>query len=315
MENELLMPQVRLSRKEVSGLAARVLGTALMPWGAIGGAAQAIEFAELAGGERLRRLAGQMDEFDATMWRTPEIVIERDTYALCDAAGGSALFHAAALADWLDAWLGEQDSVAVGLRNVVHADDLHAISCWLARRGHAALVLTVAAQDDVMEDAGRAVLSAASAGHDKDWTHARWTRVDTMPGELLSFASRLTCDMPVVGAWQALPQICARWMSGDRQVETGQLLDAPRNATPDAMQDALPKTGASAVIVAMKSPVFMDLTGRPPARCLDAEHFNALQVKAAAHGWPLPRAQWEQLMRFADRSLIHTSERSREGAG
>lgn len=303
MENELSMPLVHLSGKEIPGIAARVFGTALMPWGATGGAAQAIEFAELAGMGRLRALAGQLDSFDTAMWRAPEIVVERDVYALCDACGGSALFYAAALADWLDAWVGQQGDVIVGIRNVAHVDDLHAVSYWLARRGHAALVLTSAARDEVMGGTGSAVLSAATSRHDTDWIHATWTCTEAMPSALLSFASTLAYEIPSDRAWQALREISASWLDDDRHVETGGHFNAQRDC------------GASAIVVAMKSPVSMDFARRSPAGSLDADRFAALQAKAAADSWPIPRTKWEQLMRFADRSLIHTSERSREGAG
>lgn len=39
------------------------------------------------------------------------------------------------------------------------------------------------------------------------------------------------------------------------------------------------------------------------------------KASVVERGWPIDRALWESLMRFADRSLIKTSERSRLGAG
>jgi hypothetical protein len=302
LANELQAAQVRLSSKEVPGLGVRVLGTALMPWGASAGAAEAIEFGELSGAGRYRALAAQLEDFDTSMWRAPAFIVERETYALCDAHGGSALFFGAALADWLDAWLEQTETVAVGLRNVRHIHDLHVLPYWLARRGRAALVLS---ETDAQETPG--VLSSAARGDgDAGWYYAAWQGLSAVPVTPLNVLSALAGEVPAAPMWHALQQAGAQWLGGG---ELAAEIDGAMYSRADRPD------GANVVVVATRRGACSDFAVGKPARSLDAARFAGLRVQAMREGWPMPREQWERLMRFADRSLIRTSERSREGAG
>ncbi|MBN3851579.1 hypothetical protein G3N58_32940 [Paraburkholderia sp. Ac-20342] len=296
MENELLSASVRLSGKEVPGLAVRVLGTALMPWGASAGAAEAVEFGELAGWRRLSRLARELDAFDASMWRAPDIVAEHEDHALCEANGGSALFFGAALADWLGAWAGQSGRVVVALRNVAHAADLHAIPYWLARRGYAGCVATglgVAAGAGQRDGSG-IVFSVASAEGD-GWQYRAAHDPMAVPGAACSLLSALKHGAPPRTAFDALLQT-----GGHSQAD---------------VRDFAWLEGNDAVVVAAPARSLSGFIGDACAYAIDSQHLSALKARAMAEGWPIPRDEWERLMRFADRSLIRTSERSREGAG
>jgi hypothetical protein len=60
--------EVRLSGKEVLGLAARVLTAAFPPSGATGGAAEAVEFLELSGANGLALLDTEKEALTAAAW-------------------------------------------------------------------------------------------------------------------------------------------------------------------------------------------------------------------------------------------------------
>ncbi|MBN3849311.1 hypothetical protein G3N58_21145 [Paraburkholderia sp. Ac-20342] len=295
MENELLSAPVRLSGKEVPGLAARVLGTALMPWGASGGAAEAIEFGEFTSGGRLSALAGQLYSFDAAMWRAPEIVAEYDDCAVGDARGGSALFFGAALADWLCAWSSQRGRVAVALRNVAHPGDLHAVPYWLARHGYAGVVVAGLPAGETAGGVLHATVFSAASAEGTGWRYAASHEPGAVPAAARSFLAALQHGTPSQATFRALLQ-------GDDVL----LADEP---------DVTWLGEADAVIVASPPQPLAVLAGDACAYTIDSTRFDALKARVRADGWTIPRAEWEQLMRFADRSLIRTSERSREGAG
>jgi hypothetical protein len=294
LENDRLMDPVHLSSKEVPGLAARVLGTALMPWGASASASEAIEFGELVGWQRLDALAAQLDDFSTSMWRAPEIVAEHDDHALCDAHDGSALFFGAALADWLGAWSAQRGPVAVALRNVVHVADLHVIPYWLARQGYAGFVATGRADGEGRGEGSGVVFSAASAGR-VGWKY--WAMQDSMArtDAAQTLMRELERSMPSRAALKAF------------------LLNGRASCDEDRGFTWLDQNHA--VVVAQPVQTLAGLVDDAGMYTLDATRLSALKAQAMAEGWPIPRDQWEQLMRFADRSLIRSSDRSREGAG
>jgi hypothetical protein len=135
-------PHVHASLKELSVLPARIFTTMLLPPGAIGTAAEAVEFLEMSGQNGLARL-----DVDKTvspeLWRAPRITREGVSRALCDGRGTSAFFYAGALADWLAAIAHAGEKGTIAIAGGAHADWLTAVPYWLARRGHSAAVVQI----------------------------------------------------------------------------------------------------------------------------------------------------------------------------
>lgn len=126
---------IRLSGKEVSGLAARVFASAFMPAGAVGSASEAVEFLELTGQEGLAELNREKDMLIGKRWQAPAILEEGLNYAVCDGGASPAPYYFAALADWLAAMATSNGSAAIVLRGVTFGRYLHAVPHLLARRG------------------------------------------------------------------------------------------------------------------------------------------------------------------------------------
>lgn len=161
--------KIRLSGKEVSGLAARVFGSAFLPSGAVGGASEAVEFLELTGEQGLERLDGEKDILIDTAWHAPEILAENELFAICDAGGSAAPFYAAALADWLAASLQTGGATTILLKGGLLQHYLAAIPYFLSGRGLAGMVINIE---------GDAVTLSASERSGASW---RYVRLRSMP--------------------------------------------------------------------------------------------------------------------------------------
>lgn len=132
---------IRLSGKEVSGLAARVLASALMPAGAIGSASEAVEFLELAGQDGLAGLDREKDELLGAEWKAPDIIEEGAGFAVCEGGASPAAYYFAALADWLSVMAAASGSGVIVLRHGTFRRYLHVIPYLLARRELCGLAL------------------------------------------------------------------------------------------------------------------------------------------------------------------------------
>lgn len=293
-------PVIRLSGKEVSGLAARVLMAGFLPSGATGGASEAIEFLELAEGGALAMLDRRKDDLAVTAWRAPAILAEASDAAIADAGGTPAHFYGPALADWLAAMVLETGAGAIGIARAGAADMLAATPHALARQGISSAAL-IAGEDGVcrfrMMLAGR-----------QEWLMLRWPDGHA-PAALGSLAGMTRPDG--LDDLRATARAC------------GDLAQALCAARSDALAE---RTGrlepGSAVLAAFRLDppedmiaVVSQIAQANGLAVLSSRDHAALKTRVLAEGWPMDRSLWERLMAFADRSLIATSERSRLGAG
>lgn len=252
---------IRLSAKEIPGLAARVFTSAVMPMGATGSASEAVEFLELTGQHGLAGLDREKDELAGAQWRAPAILEEGAGYAVCDPGASPAPYYFACLADWLAAMTADTGMAAIVLRHCAFRRYLHVVPYLLARRGLSSFVA------ERGTDANTASVVSTSAA---TWRYSRLTglRQDaiSMPAHL---PGGIVQDMDVL-------------LVGSR--------------TSEVQRDLL--------------------AGLPAGHYgISSSEYAARKAAIVAEGWPVDRALWESLMRFADRSLIRTSERSRLGAG
>lgn len=175
---------IRLSGKEVSGLAARVLASAFMPAGAVGAAAEAIEFLELIGADGLRRLDGETEQLLDMPWQPPAIVAEGPGHAVLDAGRTSALFHCAVLADFLVAAVADSGGRAAA---VVRGGKMHrylgTVPYFLSSRGLTGLVVELAD--------GKAALSTSET-HGPSW---RYVRLADVRADSIILPGGYTLDM------------------------------------------------------------------------------------------------------------------------
>lgn len=298
-------PAIRLSGKEVAGLAARVLTASFLPSGATGGAAEAIEFLELTEGGALDRLDRQKEQLLDANWRAPVILDEREDSALVDAQGVPAHFHGPVLADWLCAMAGQAGAGTIFVSNCGSAELLGASAYALATRGFSSLA--------VVAHLGRGACARLTLSGPHGWIMLRWA-----DGQL---PQSLAAPLEHFGANAAGPHDLER-LSG--LGEAGRTL-ASRLAAGDAGAVAAgspcpPLASGSALIAAFE--IGFDARSMPPlpadagvSDVLVSTGYAALKRRILAEGWPLERPLWQRLMAFADRSLIATSERSRQGAG
>lgn len=297
-------PAVRLSGKEVAGLAARVLSAGFLPSGATGAASEAIEWLELTEGGALRRLDRQKEELLGARWHAPEVVAEAEDAAVVDARGVPAHFHGAVLADWLAAMVQNHGGGAIQAVNVDGPELLAASAYFLAECGISSVVM-VAHPD---RDACARLTLAGVQG----WQMARWPDAETAR-DLAAAVEALRSLRGRVGALRRITGICrgiaASAARGDAQAFAG-----PRAP--------LPIPPGNAVLAAFGPVGGKDMAERFPSAAMEAgfevlssRDYAALKTRVLAEGWALDRSLWERLMAFADRALIATSERSRMGAG
>lgn len=161
---------IRLSTKEVSGLAARVFTSAFLPWGAIGAASEAIEFLELTGANGLSGLDLEKDDLLKAQWKAPDILEEGDGYAVCHAGLSPAPFYCAVLADWLAALVTERCSAVLALKGGLLHRYLGAVPYFMAKRGYSGIVLD-------RSDGGTALSAVVTSG--SSWRYARIPSIAT----------------------------------------------------------------------------------------------------------------------------------------
>jgi hypothetical protein len=278
-----LLPPIHLSLKEVSGLAARVLTSALMPAGAIGAAAEAVEFLELTGRGGLAALDAEKEQLLSCTWTNPRIPAEEGGVGLCDL--GDAPAHAAVgpVADWLAALVAQHGVAAVALQGGRFPRMFDALGYFLAGRGLAGLVLV-----PPPAGAGEGSLVAVTQGDD-GWAIAR-EPVAEQP------ATRGAADL----------------RASLHALRTAKIQPSHR-AGPGILRNGPWGDGVTAVCLAWRRAAGED---RPEgASVTDAGRYAGLKRRILARGWAIERSLWESLMRFADRSLIRSSDRSRLGAG
>lgn len=288
-------PAVRLSGKEVSGLAARVLVAALVPPGATGGTSEACEFLELTEGGALSRLDAEKEALLEVDWSTPDVTAEGADAAVLDFGGRPAHYAGPAVADWLAAMAIEHGRGAVAVENVASAELLAADVQLLARQGisSATLIRT--------EDGGvrfRLVLAAGG-----EWLQLRW------PDDQAPIAADAGPELEALREHALAVTQLASGIAGG-QAAALVACDIPKATTGQAIFVAFLHEGVvkAAASMAEASP----LAG---VEVLTSMRYAQMKSDVLARGWPLDRPLWERLMAFADRSLIPTSERSRQGAG
>lgn len=292
----LASPAVRLSGKEVSGLAARVLVAALVPPGSTGGTSEACEFLELTEGGALSRLDGEKEALLEVEWTTPTVAAEAADAAVLDFGGCPAHHAGPALADWLAAMAIEHGRGVIAVENVASAELLAAGAHLLARQGISSATLT-AGQDGAFRF--RLVLAAAGA-----WLQLRWP-----DGRTPVPADAGTGLDDLLGYAGAVMQLASGIAGG-------------QPAAFAARETARPDVAGRAILVAFvrydapqADAIFEQAAGQAGVAVVTSVRYAQLKSDLLARGWPIDRPLWERLMAFADRSLIPTSERSRQGAG
>jgi hypothetical protein len=291
----LQRPDIRLSGKEISGLAARVLVAGLVPPGAIGGAAEVVELLELIEGGALARLDEEKDTLADVAWRAPEVTAERADAAIADCGFVPAHFHGPALSDWLAAMVLETGEGSLRVSRVGVPVLLGAVPCLLAAQGIGSAVL-------LPGDKGlcRFRLALSKPG---EWFVMTWP-----DGEVpAAVAGALAGDAAGLDGLRRFRASCHDVRAA---LEAGGPLPTVREwAMPsgDAFLAAF-SAGAAASSLETASAI-------PGLRLTTSADLARLKAEALARGWPMDRPLWERLMAFADRSLIPTSERSRLGAG
>lgn len=295
---------IRLSGKEVAGLAARVLMADFLPSGATGGASEAIEFLELTEGGALDRLDRQKEELLDAGWRAPVVMAEREDAALVDAQNVPAHFHGPVLADWLAAMVGQAGAGNIFVSNCGSVELLGASAHMLATREISSLVVVAHPQCGVC---ARLTLSGRQG-----WTMLRWT-----DGQVARVLAKPLADWGAEAGADGLERLRRL---GETARALALMLAAGNFGAEAAASLCSPLKTGSALLAAFK--IEFD-AGSMPAVPADAQvsevlfsaDYAALKRRILAEGWPLDRPLWERLMAFADRSLIATSERSRQGAG
>jgi len=126
---------IRLSGKEVSGLPGRVFGSASMPAGAIGRAAEGVEFLELTGQQGLEELDRDKEALSQAVWCAPTIVEEDGSRVTVDGGASPVPYYFAVLADWLVSMTIDSPSAEIVFRGGTFRRYLHVIPYLLARRG------------------------------------------------------------------------------------------------------------------------------------------------------------------------------------
>jgi len=287
---------VRLSGKEVAGLAARVLVAALVPPGATGGASEAIEFLELTEGAALARLDAQKQALTEVDWRIPVVTFEEGDVACVDGQDVPAHFFGAALADWLASIALEHGAGALHVADVGSIGLLAASTYFLAGQGLSSAVLATDAD-------GRPFFRLALAG--QDWLLLQWPDGEA-PVVLLEAMATLSADRSGT---------LRRIIAGCRALAKEPAKFADRREAPDLER-------GNAIMVAFDDKIepraLPALAGQAAAaglKAISGADYSALKTRILAEGWPLDRPLWERLMAFADKSLIPTSERSRLGSG
>jgi hypothetical protein len=250
--------RIRLSGKEVSGLAARVFASVFLPSGATGAASEAVEFLELTGAGGLTMLASEKEMLSRTGWRAPDILLETPSYVICDAGASPAPFYCAVLADWAAATAAMEGSAVIVLQGGTLGHYLGAVPYFLANRGLCGMAADLA-------PAGQTATSAVAP--DLSWHYRR----SLSPGR------------EVIASMAGLP---------------------PRVAAT-----------ADAVILAAAQPFDLPGTGAGSGFEIGSGDYRSLKTRILAEGWEIDADLWADLMSFADRSLIKTSEKSRMGAG
>lgn len=250
--------RIRLSGKEVPGLAARVFGSAFLPSGATGAASEAVEFLELTGADGLKTLAIEKEALSRSGWRAPNILLETPAYTVCDAGSSPAPFYCAVLADWAAATATTEGSATIVLQGGTLRHYLGAVPYFLAARGFSGMAADLAAGG---------VTATVAVAPDWSWHYQRF----------------VSPARTVVASMANLP------------------------ADIVATADAVIRAGAQP-----PDPCVANAGGRFE---IGSGEYRALKKRILADGWEIDAGLWTELMSFADRSLIKTSEKSRLGAG
>lgn len=293
---------VRLSGKEVAGLPARIFAAAEMPWGAVGGAAEVVEFLELSGQRGLTRAADDIAGFGPGSWRSAAFEALAPGRLVYRADRSSAHFFGTSLACWLDAAVRQAGSAIAVVLDAADSYAMTAVPWRLSQRGATSLAVGLGPDDGVL-------LAAGHVGED-GWTysHARvamartaepWTGIDVaaMRSRQLEAASDALVDL-VAGS--KLDLVAAGDPGPSREARPlVWLVIASHGASRGADLENAARRVASA----------------GPSGPLTAAGLAALKRSVREKGWPMQRALWERSMSFADRALIASSEPSRKGAG
>lgn len=288
-------PAVRLSGKEVSGLAARVLVAALVPPGATGGTSEACEFLELTEGGALSRLDADKEALLQVEWTTPAVTSEAADAAILDFGGRPAHHAGPAVADWLAAMAIEHGCGAVAVENIASAELLAAGAQLLARQGISSATLTQAEDGAV-----RFRLVLAGGG---EWVQLRW------PEGKAPIAMDVATNLDALRAHAETVVALAAGIAGGQAAALA-ARDIPGATTGRAVIVAFLHEGAVEADASMA-----EAASQAGVAVMSSARYAQLKSDVLARGWPMDRPLWERLMAFADRSLIPTSERSRQGAG
>lgn len=302
---------VRLSAKEISGIAARVLSAARMPVGCTGVAADAIDFLEFFSGDGLSFLDTHKEELEHGTWLPLHVQYESPTFALCDAQAESLFFAGPPAMDWLAALAFEQGQAAIVVRNMKHSTGVAALAYRLAARGLSCAIISSRGRENSSS------VRAIGLCRGKNWivTQQELPGSPLFLGDLLAMFDRQKDGIEPEMRTRRPVQEIANWL---RAIQSGlqSSLSDPLAAAPSGTS-----LGNENIcfVVAIESRGDVNFSVDPAAtiagrRISDSELSEARKL-ARRDGRVLDRKTWERLMTFADRSLIPTSEHSRLGAG
>ena len=288
---------VRLSGKEIFGLAARVMSAAQMPIGCVGAAAEAIDFLEYFSGNGLLLLDRWNVELLQSSWRPPTPLVDTPTRVVCDALGESSLFAGPPLADWLAAMALEGGAASMAVVNLRHGAYLPSLAYRLVSQGLSCAMLFA-------ERRAQAPVRVVAIAHGQGWTIAGNTLAG-WPVALTKLARALSGVAANVRSVASFDDWHHQWAA---------------RPWDEAISPALQSFGLLCAVGSVRTIVAKDNCIEFSASNSDTRTINNNELSAARrhvreHGRPIGRDMWLRLMTFANRTLIPTSEQSRRGAG
>jgi hypothetical protein len=198
--------------------------------------------------------------------------------------------------------MARDGGAAVCVAGAVRQHYLGALQYRLANRGQSSLLLRTTPGID-----GTAIsIAIADNAH---WTYGR---ADSLPESFAGFGDLISDARPDPDFLKAAKKIGLAWLD-DQRIEPPH--DAHRATAKPSRSTALIVASARAIAGEQERPLTGQFARLPGAPKITSDELLARKQFTLAHGWPMPRQRWERMMAFADRSLIKTSERSREGAG
>jgi len=293
-----------LSGKEVSGLAARVLGAAGVPIGCVGAAAEMVDFLEYFSGNGLSLLDACKEDLLQKRWIPPQVLASSAGAAFCDAGGESLLFSGPPLADWLTAMTFEEGATALLLRNVEHLDFLSALPVRVAGQG----LLCVA----IASVPGRGVeCSIGFTGDQSSWVAAGFElrrKTEPLDGRAL--------DARPDAAIEALQHIRSVLSDGvQSRSDLASALSSIFTFVPSACCVLFAARGSGRSGIGMLHVRLGAMIRENSGTLVDSGDLSRTRRAVRSEGRPLSDDTWRSLMTFANKGLIPTSEHSRAGAG